>query len=247
MRRMENTVNATSVTNCPSFVDLKALAADCEPLPLDDPFGADARIVPVRAGDCEVFVTAVSAAEGRFVEDRGDTWIFVQEGALILSDGQGSLTVAQGSSAVVSRGTAFAWQVGGDTRIVGMRYLGGEGTQAGIVAIDNAAPLSPSNPPAADVLLSEVPSCRSGNQFVSADTVLKCGIWDSTPYTRLPIHFHHSELMHLLEGSVTFTDAAGVTATFGKGDTFIIERGADCSWDSRENVAKIYAYYRPLD
>jgi uncharacterized cupin superfamily protein len=51
--------------------------------------------------------------------------------------------------------------------------------------------------------------------------------------------------MHLLDGAVTFTDAAGRTATFSKGDTLIIEQGAECSWDSEVDVAKIYAQYNP--
>lgn len=131
------------------------------------------------------------------------------------------------------------------TALIGMAYPEGGAGEAGIIAIDNSASLAPSNPPAAHLLLGETPSCRSNNHFASGDETFKCGIWDSTPYQRTPIFFHHTELMHLMAGEVTFTDAAGRTATYRKGDTFIIEQGAECTWDSQVDVAKIYALFRP--
>jgi uncharacterized cupin superfamily protein len=60
------------------------------------------------------------------------------------------------------------------------------------------------------------------------------------------MRYPHYELMHLLEGSVTFVDETGRTATFSRGDIFLVEQGARCSWESREQVAKVYAIYRPV-
>ena len=57
--------------------------------------------------------------------------------------------------------------------------------------------------------------------------------------------YRHFELMHLLAGSVTFVDGAGRSGTFRKGDSFLIEQHAQCSWESREHAAKIFAIYRP--
>ncbi|WP_066553244.1 cupin domain-containing protein [Croceicoccus bisphenolivorans] len=237
-----------TITDCPTFIDLAAIVAADPVAAGQDPFGADARILPVRAGPCEVFVTAVAAGDGSFVENGGDTWIFAVEGDLVLAHNGLQIALPQGTSAVIARGTVFTWQATDAVTVIGMRYTDAPEGAGGIVAIDNAATYAPSNPPADDVLLSEKPSCRSANQFASADDGrFKCGIWDSTPYTRLPILFRHTELMHLLEGEVSFTDAAGRSATFGKGDTFIIEQGARCSWDSRVDVAKIYATYKPAD
>jgi len=53
------------------------------------------------------------------------------------------------------------------------------------------------------------------------------------------------ELIYLSAGSVTFGDGAGAQGTFGKGDIFLVEQGASCSWDSQVHVKKIYAIYRP--
>ncbi|RVQ69798.1 DUF861 domain-containing protein [Croceicoccus ponticola] len=213
-----------------------------------DPFGSDAQSLPVRAGPCEIFATAIATGEGRYSEIGGDTMILALDGALVLGCEGREIALAKGQSAVIARGTAFSWRADAPVTLIGMRYTDAPQGDGGIVAIDNGATLAPSNPPADEVLLSEKPSCRSNNQFASLDDgQFKCGIWDSTPYTRVPILFRHTELMHLLAGKVTFTDAAGRTATFGKGDTFIIEQGARCSWDSREDVAKIYGTFKPAD
>ncbi|WP_041558520.1 cupin domain-containing protein [Novosphingobium sp. PP1Y] len=236
----------STLTGCPTFIDLRALATD---LPAGDMPGTDAftsgfHPVNLSSGPCEIGLLALPAGQGETCEDRGDTWIFVLEGKVTVTDASGALDLAAGESFGVARDTPFAWSSDGGARLVIMRYLEGPSGNPGITRIDNDAELSPSNPPAAELLLGETPSCRANTMFASADEAFKCGIWDSTPYQRTPIFFHHCELMHLLEGSVTFVDAEGREATFSKGDTFVIEQGAECSWDSQVDVTKIFALWR---
>jgi len=57
--------------------------------------------------------------------------------------------------------------------------------------------------------------------------------------------YRHIELMHLLDGSVTFQDASG-SVTFSKGDIFLAARGAECAWISEVHVKKVYAIHRPV-
>jgi uncharacterized cupin superfamily protein len=57
--------------------------------------------------------------------------------------------------------------------------------------------------------------------------------------------YRHYELMYLLDGSVTFIDEAGTEGAFAKGDIFLVEQGASCSWDSQVHVKKVYCIYRP--
>ncbi len=59
------------------------------------------------------------------------------------------------------------------------------------------------------------------------------------------MRYRHYELMHLLAGTVTFVDDAAREGTFSTGDIFLVEQGAECSWDSRVDVKKVYAIYRP--
>lgn len=236
----------TTMIDCPTFVDLRVLAQSVPAAAgQDDPFGADARKLSVRAGPCTLLAISLAGGSGNSTGLDADTWVFVENGAVTLTGPAGDIDLGEGQSAVIARGTPFAWRSDVPTTLIGMGYPEGEAGEPGIIGIDNNASLAPSNPPAANVLLGETPSCRSNNHFASADETFKCGIWDSTPYQRTAIFFHHTELMHFLAGEVTFTDAAGRTATFRKGDTFIIEQGAECTWDSRENVVKIYALFRP--
>jgi len=71
------------------------------------------------------------------------------------------------------------------------------------------------------------------------------GLWDTTGYHRKLIDFPRHELMHLLEGSVTFTDAKGAAQTFTKGDTFFVPLGAPNSWKSEGYLRKIYCIFLP--
>ena len=237
----------TTMIDCPSFIDLRALVQTVPALESGqaDPFGDGADKLPVRAGPCALLAISLSAGSGNSAGLEADTWVLVESGAVTLTGPTGDVELHEGQSATIARGTPFSWCADAATTLIGMAYGDGEAGEPGIFAIDNEATLAPSNPPAAHLLLGATPSCRSNNQFASGDELFKCGIWDSTPYQRTPIFFNHTELMHLLAGAVTFTDAAGRTTTFSEGDTFIIEQGAECSWDSQEHVAKIYGLFRP--
>ncbi|WP_083274741.1 cupin domain-containing protein [Novosphingobium resinovorum] len=234
----------TTETRCSTFIDLGALARTTDLAPGPDPFGPGARMLPVRAGPCEIFLSCVKDA-GECQENRGDCWLFACTGLLEIADDNRSAAIAQGTSAVIARGTTFRWRAPEGAIVIGMRYLQAAAGRPGIHTIDNNAPRKQSGTPADEVLLGERPACRSHNVFRSASGEFQCGTWDSTPYQRLPIYFEHSELMHLLAGEVTFVDENGARATFRKGDTYIIEQGASVSWESHEFVAKIYAQYRP--
>jgi uncharacterized cupin superfamily protein len=233
----------TTITDCPTIVDLIARAEGTTAAA--DPFGNGARNLEVDAGPCRVVAIALDAGSGNAGALDADTFVLVTDGSLRLTGAEGAIDLATGESAVIARGTPFTWEAQSPVSIIGMAYPLGEGGTPQIVKIDNNASLNPSNPPADNVLLSEKPACRSNNHFLSGDGQFSCGVWDSTPYTRKPIFFRHTELMHLLAGEITFVDASGKTATFAKGDTLIIEQGAEVSWDSRVDVAKIYATFKP--
>jgi uncharacterized cupin superfamily protein len=234
----------TTAIDCPTFVDLRALAQSA-PAGGSDPFGTGAQKLPLRVGPCSCSVVSLPAGSGKQEGLDADTWVLVEQGAVSLAGPNCDVELRQGQSAVIARGTQFSWRADAGARLIAMAYPGGPAGEAGITYIDNTATLSPSNPPAPEVLLGETPSCRSNNHFTSQDGLFCAGVWDSTPYQRVAIHFRKTELMHLLAGEVTFTDGAGRTATFRAGDTLIIEQGADCSWDSQVHVAKIYSQFTP--
>lgn len=91
-----------------------------------DPFGTGSLMLPVRSSQCEVGKVTFASGKGGGAEPRGD--LLVLASTLSLSDGATAATVNAGESV---------------------------GIALGISVIDNKAPLAPSNPPSAELLLGE--------------------------------------------------------------------------------------------
>ncbi len=228
-----------------SFHDLRVFARDAVPASGGD-WLAGGHAMPLGDPRLRLAAVTVPAGTGAVTAVPADTFAIVVAGDLAITGADGATeTYGTDDSLVLPMGAGFSWSSADGARVVVMAYAAQEGTGRGPVRIDREADLVRSNPPAADLLVGETPSCRNHTDFTSADGTYLCGVWDSTPYHRRPMRYRHHELMHLLAGSVTFVDEAGRTATFAKGDIFLVEAGASCSWESREDVAKVYAIHRP--
>jgi uncharacterized cupin superfamily protein len=236
----------------PSFVDLRQFARDqtqgiaVTAAAGQDRFLSSRRILdwapsPVTAG-----VITLEAGNGAVPSLPADEFIIVHEGSLTLTQQDAALTLGPNQSAVLKHGAAFSWSTQGPVSLIFVRYNRSREDDGAIVPVRDNPEMGPSaGGPAAELLLTPAPVCRNHTDYRSADGEFTCGIWDSTPYTRRAMFFRHMELMFLLEGSVTFVDEAGRSGTFSKGDIFLIEQGASCSWESLEQVAKLYVIYRP--
>ena len=174
-----------------------------------------------------------------------DEFIIVNEGSLTLEQPDFSLTLEAGHSAVIPHGAAFSWSALLPVSILFTRYNRSQPGDRAIVPIKQDPQLDQTGTPPAELLLTPAPTCRNYTDYRSADGEFICGTWDSTPYKRRAMFYRHFELMYLLEGSVTFVDEANRSGTFSKGDIFLVEQNAQCSWDSRDQVAKVYVIYRP--
>lgn len=230
-----------NMTTCPSFIDLDAFAQTAQPG--SDPFGTDAALLPLRGGPVEMLACALSGS-GSAQTQTGDTMLIVAEGEARITAGGQTHTLAKGGSLVLSGPQAFDWSAD-KARVVTMRYTGGAGDAAGVTLVDPTTERVPSGAPLAELLIGPTPQCRNHTQFLSTDGEFMVGVWDSTPYHRRAMAYRHFELMYLLDGSVTFIDEEGREGTFRKGDLFLVEQNAQCSWESREDVTKIFAIYRP--
>ncbi|HEY6869448.1 MAG TPA: cupin domain-containing protein [Novosphingobium sp.] len=233
----------TTLTRCPTAIDLRAFAATAAAAA--DPFGAGRTVLPLREAPVEVACVVLAAGAGKVPARTGDRWLVAAEGAVHLTAGERQLELTGNQSCVIPAGTPFAWASATGARLIAMAYTAGAGAASELVPIDLSAELAPSGAPLADLLIGATPACRNHTDFRSADGTFTCGVWDSTPYHRRAMRYAHFELMVLLAGSVTFVDEEATAATFRRGDIFLIEQGASCSWESREDVAKIYAIYRP--
>ena len=74
---MENSV--TTAIDCPSFIDLRALAQSA-PAGGSDPFGADSERLPLRVGPCTVSVVSLPSGSGDCEGLDADTWVLAEQG-----------------------------------------------------------------------------------------------------------------------------------------------------------------------
>jgi uncharacterized cupin superfamily protein len=76
--------------------------------------------------------------------------------------------------------------------------------------------------------------------FQTADESILSGVWECAPCKEeiesYPVH----EMMTVISGSVTLTDAEGKAETFTAGDTFFVAKGAKCTWQITETLRKFY-------
>jgi uncharacterized cupin superfamily protein len=221
-------------------IDLRAYAAAAAPT--DD--WLSGRGTPAFVDDFASVVALAPVGEGRVEALPADEFLILLAGTLMIETPRGRTVLSTARSAVLPAGLSFEWRSGAGTVAIIVACPATAGAADDVVSIDEAASLQPSNPPIADLLIGPTPSCRNHSDYRSRNGEFVCGTWDSTPYHRRAMLYRHIELMHLLEGSVTFEDAAG-SVTFGKGDVFLAMRGAECAWTSHVRVKKVYAIHRP--
>lgn len=233
--------NETGTTPVHGVIELRAYAARA--MPARD--WLSGRAAPAFADEGTVVTAIAPVGEGRVPALPGDEFVIVISGELTLDTARGGAVVKTGCSLVLPSGLDFRWRASAGTVAVIVACPGASRTSPDLVPIIEDAPLQPSNPPAAELLLGPAPSCRNHSDYRSANGALICGTWDSTPYHRRPMLHPQVELMHLLEGSATFEDGSG-SVTFSKGDIIVRVRGARCSWLSEVHVKKVYATHRPV-
>jgi uncharacterized cupin superfamily protein len=232
----------------PAFLDLRRYAARV-PAPAAAPaataWSANRGWLALPEGPVSLGCLTLPAGSGDVPAQAHDEFLIVLDGALDLTAGDQSLTLAKDASLVVPAGVALRWQSAAATTVIFMRCQADAGAAQALVPIDASAGLQPSGAPLAELLTTPTPQCRSFTDYRSLDGEFMCGTWDSTPYTRTSMRYRHYELMHLLEGEVAFVDGQDNEGVFGEGDIFLVTRGADCSWDSQVHVKKVFAIHRP--
>jgi uncharacterized cupin superfamily protein len=204
------------------------------------------RAVPAFADDKAVISSFALRGEGQVASLPTDEFLLVLAGKLEIESDQATLTLGRDDSGVIPFGTSFRWRASDDMlAVVYAAPTDRAGNTSAPVMIDINAPLNPSNPPALENLLGEVPTCRGFSDYVSANAEFCAGTWDSTPYHRRQIPYRQVELMLLMAGKVTFSDQNG-SVTFSTGDVCMFVRGDGCAWLSEEYVKKVFATQRPL-
>lgn len=76
--------------------------------------------------------------------------------------------------------------------------------------------------------------------FQTPDESILSGVWECAPCKEeidsYPVH----EMMTVIAGSVTVTNADGQPERFSSGDSFFIPKGTKCTWEIHETLRKFY-------
>ena len=93
--------------------------------------------------------------------------------------------------------------------------------------------------------VSEIPSMGLLNLYQDPTGRFQAGVWDCSPMQRVAGRIERSELMHILEGSGSITNADGVVFEFRAGDTFMVPVGMGYQWQNDSYVKKFFCSYTP--
>ncbi len=100
--------------------------------------------------------------------------------------------------------------------------------------------MGPSNLVSAEAFTTSDHSETISHHYTNDDQSILTGVWECAPCREeidaYPVH----EMMTVLAGSVTVTDADGNAETYEKGDTFFIPKGAPCTWEITKTLRKFY-------
>ncbi|MEM7293696.1 MAG: cupin domain-containing protein, partial [Pseudomonadota bacterium] len=113
------------------------------------------------------------------------------------------------------------------------------------IRVDLSAELPDAGSQDPSLLLSDVPEMGLLALFQDVSKQFVVGMWDCSPMQRKPATIARSELMHILEGSGTITNADGVVFSFKAGDTFMVPIGMGYQWHNTEYVKKIFCSFTP--
>ncbi|MEM7207777.1 MAG: cupin domain-containing protein [Pseudomonadota bacterium] len=81
--------------------------------------------------------------------------------------------------------------------------------------------------------------------FTDVTSQFTVGVWDCAPMHRKPDKIARSELMHILEGAGSITNADGELFSFRAGDTFMVPIGMGYEWQNTAYVKKIFCSFTP--
>ena len=102
------------------------------------------------------------------------------------------------------------------------------------------AGMQPSDMTPVEAFTSENQSELNQTFFATGDESILTGVWECAPCKEeidsYPVH----EMMTVISGSLTLTNASGHSETFTSGDVFFIPKGTQCTWHITETLRKFY-------
>lgn len=191
------------------------------------------------------------ANESHWINYPVNEFMMLLEGEVVIVEEDRTISIQAGESFIIPKGLRCRWTQPGYVKKFFVIFDDASGQEniapLHTIKIDPNVGLTPSIPPSADILLSPAPSQHTHDYFKDVTGQFNVGVWDTTGYHRKLIDFPRHELMHLIEGSVTFTDDQDHSQTFRAGDTFFVPMGTPNSWKSEGYLRKIFVIFQPKD
>ena len=113
------------------------------------------------------------------------------------------------------------------------------------VLVDPNRALDPAGGPPPGSLIGSTPVQHERRWFTDPTGQMTVRVWDTTACHRTLSAAQMHEWTHVLDGSVTLTDDAGVAHNFKKGDTFVVARGTVHDWQCPGYFRAIHCAFRP--
>jgi len=179
-----------------------------------------------------------------------DEFMLLLEGSLDIENEDGSVqTFRAGDGFVIPKGAVLQWQQSEYLRKFWVIHDNPDSAPAapGLSAMlaDPDAALTPVTGLEQAPFASDIPQMGLLNLYQDPDGKFQAGVWDCTPMKRVPTTIERSELMHILEGSGSITNADGVVFEFKAGDSFLVPVGMGYQWQNHEYVKKLFCSYTP--
>ncbi len=186
----------------------------------------------------------------------GDEFMWVLEGQVSMVDGDGNQTrVKPGETFCIRNAIPISWKQEGflrkfymtyadpnaptpqiDSASGGVRVMRADELRAGMQKMETTEPL---------VIVGEKPVQHDNILFTNDTGNMFVGMWDSTALDSEMRPFPWHEMVHLLEGQVTISEADGSRHLFRAGDVFFIPMGTVCKWQTHGYVKKFYSILEP--
>ncbi|MEE8365726.1 MAG: cupin domain-containing protein [Gammaproteobacteria bacterium] len=181
-----------------------------------------------------------------------DEFMIVLEGSISIEDKYGHTeTFRAGERFIIPKGTDCVWKQSEYARKYYFIHDNPSSStpenaeDLGTIRIDLSAELPEVTDHDASLYLSDIPDMGMSVLYSDPAGKFAAGIWDCSPMKRVPTTIERSELMHILEGSGSITNADGVVFSFKAGDTFLVPIGMGYQWQNDEYVKKVFCSYTP--
>ena len=205
----------------------------------------------------EVGVWTTTSMQEAFGPYPGDEFMWVLEGRVSMVDAENNETLVKTDECFCIRnGIPISWKQVGFLRKLYMTYadpnsntpeiasaddgvmtLDAAVLEAGMTKMESTEPL---------VIVGDKPLQHDNILFTNDTGNMYVGMWDSTAFDSEMRPFPWHEMVRLLEGEVTITEADGSVHLFKAGDAFFIPMGAVCQWQATGYVKKFYSILEPI-